>query len=128
MASAARKFFTMPTAMGRILSTITTASYYTPGPGPGIGVAGIVIRLTPVLLTLQQELIAAAAPFTVETGPIGAFTAAHDDPANDALLIDYVSTFVPKQTGEQFGPHVSTGVAAIDFRAIAAKYGMEFLR
>jgi hypothetical protein len=87
--------------------------YYSPG--KDIGVAGIVIRRTPALLTLQQELIAAVAPFAMETGPIGAFTAAHDDPANDALLIGYVSTFVPRQTGEQFSPHVSTGVAPRDY-------------
>jgi len=87
--------------------------YYTPG--KDVGVAGIDIRRTPALLTLQEELIAAIAPFRVETGPIGAFTASHDDPANDALLINYVSTFVPKQTGEQFNPHVSTGVAPRDY-------------
>jgi len=83
--------------------------YYTPG--PGVGVAGIVARPTPALLRVQQELIAAVAPFTVETGPIHAFTAPHGDPNYDALLIGYVSTFVPKQTGENFSPHVSTGVA-----------------
>jgi hypothetical protein len=83
--------------------------YY--APGKDVGVAGIVIRPTPELLKLQQELIAAVAPFTVETGPIGAFTAPQDNPADDALLIDYVSTFVPKQTGEHYNPHVSTGVA-----------------
>ena len=87
--------------------------YYTPG--KDVGVAGIVIRPTPALVTMQQELIAAVAPFTVETGPIGAFTAPHDDPTYDALLIGYVSTFVPKQTGEQFSPHVSTGVAPLDY-------------
>ena len=87
--------------------------YYTPG--PGVGVAGIVARPTPPLLTLQQSLIAAVAPLTVETGPIGAFTAPHDDPANDGLLIKYVSTFVPQQTGERFSPHVSTGVAPLDY-------------
>jgi hypothetical protein len=87
--------------------------YYTPG--PGVGVAGIVARPTPPLLTLQQSLIAAVAPFTVETGPIGAFTAPHDDPGSDALLIKYVSTFVPQQTGERFSPHVSTGVATRDY-------------
>ena len=87
--------------------------YYTPG--PGVGVAGIVARPTPPLLTLQQSLIAAVAPLTVENGPIGAFTAPHDDPANDGLLIKYVSTFVPQQTGERFSPHVSTGVAPLDY-------------
>jgi hypothetical protein len=87
--------------------------YYTPG--PGVGVAGIVARPTPALLTLQQSLIAAVAPSVVETGPIGAFTAPHDDPANDGLLIKYVATFVPQQTGERFSPHVSTGVAPRDY-------------
>jgi hypothetical protein len=87
--------------------------YYTPG--PGVGVAGIVARPTPALLKLQQGLIDTVAPFTVATGPIGAFTAPHGDANFDALLIGYVSTFVPKQTGEQFSPHVSTGVAPRDY-------------
>jgi hypothetical protein len=87
--------------------------YY--APGPGVGVAGIVARPTPALLRLQQELIAAVSPSTVETGPIDAFTAPHGDPNYDALLIGYVSTFVPKQTGEYFSPHVSTGVASRDY-------------
>jgi hypothetical protein len=55
-------------------------------------------------------LITAVAPFTVETGPISAFTAGHDDPAIDAAMIQYVTTFVPKASGEHFNPHVSTGV------------------
>ncbi len=50
-------------------------------------------------------------PFLAETGTIGAFTAPHTDPANDAALIQYVSTFAPKMSGENFNPHVSTGVA-----------------
>jgi hypothetical protein len=87
--------------------------YY--APGPGVGVAGIVARPTPALLRSQQDLIAAVAPFTVETGPIEAFTAPHGDANYDALLIGYVSTFVPKQTGENFSPHVSTGVAPRDY-------------
>jgi hypothetical protein len=87
--------------------------YY--APGKDTGVAGIVARPTPALLTLQQGLIAAVASFTVESGPIGAFTAPHDDPAYDALLIGYVSTFVPEQTGDHFSPHVSTGVAPREY-------------
>ena len=82
--------------------------YYVPG--KDIGLAGIVVKPTPELLTLQQGLIAAVAPFTMETGTISAFVSAHDDPALDAILID-TSTFVPKQAGEHFRPHVSTGAA-----------------
>jgi hypothetical protein len=87
--------------------------YY--APAGAAGVAGIVARPTPELLELQRQVIAAAAPFTVETGTIAAFTAPQDDPATDAALIDYVSTFVPKMTGEHFSPHVSTGVAPREY-------------
>jgi hypothetical protein len=83
--------------------------YY--APADALGVAGIVARPTPEILKLQADIIAAVAPFTVETGSIGAFTAGHDNPATDAALIHYVSTFVPKMSGENFNPHVSTGIA-----------------
>ncbi len=87
--------------------------YY--APAGAVGVAGIVAKPTPELLKLQADLIAAVQPFTVEAGPIGAFTAPHDDAATDAAMIRYVSTFVPKMTGDNFSPHVSTGVAPRDY-------------
>lgn len=83
--------------------------YYAPA-GPE-GVAGICAKPTPEILKLQADIIAAVKSFLVETGPIGAFTAPHCDLALDAALIAYVSTFVPKMSGENFNPHVSTGVA-----------------
>jgi len=84
--------------------------YY--APTGAVGVAGICAKPAPELLKLQAEIITTVAPFTVETGLIRAFTAPHDDPATDAGLIQYVSTFVPKMSGGNFNPHVSTGVAA----------------
>jgi phosphoserine phosphatase len=104
-------------AVGRVIAATDVkamkleAFKYYYAPAGAAGVAGIVARPTPELLGLQERVIAAVAPFTVETGTIAAFTAAHDDPATDAGLIDYVSTFVPKMTGDHFSPHVSTGVA-----------------
>jgi hypothetical protein len=83
--------------------------YY--APSGGTGVAGICARPTPALVKLQAGVIAAARPFMQTTGPIGAFTAPHDDPAIDAAIIQYVSTFVPNMSGAMFNPHVSTGVA-----------------
>ncbi|MGO9423249.1 helix-turn-helix domain-containing protein, partial [Roseiarcus sp.] len=80
-------------------------------PGKDIGLAGIVAKPTPELLKLQADLIAAASPFTVETGDSAAFVTTPDDPIIDPFLIGYVSTFVPKASGEQFNPHVTTGVA-----------------
>ena len=79
--------------------------------GGGLGVAGICAKPSPDILKLQADIIAAAKPFMLETGPIGAFTAGHDDPAIDAAIIQYVSTFVSKASGEKFNPHVSTGNA-----------------
>jgi hypothetical protein len=54
-------------------------------------------------------------PFTVDSGPIGAFTAAHDAAATDTGLIKYVSTFVPAMSGGNFNPHVSSGVAPKEY-------------
>ena len=84
--------------------------YYLPT-GGGLGVAGIVAKPTPELRKLQADIIAAAAPFNLRGGPVGAFTAPHDNPALDAALIGYVSKFEQIAAGEQFNPHVSTGAA-----------------
>ncbi len=87
--------------------------YYIPTGATGL--AGIVARPTPELLKLQQDVIAAVAPFTVETGTIAAFVAGHDDPALDTQMIAYVSAFVPKVSGEHYNPHVTTGVASREY-------------
>ena len=83
--------------------------YYAPLSGTA-GVAGICAKPTPELLKLQANVIAAVAPYKLETGPVSAFTAPMDDAAN-AVFIQYISTFVPKMSGEHFNPHVSIGVA-----------------
>ncbi|MGA3328775.1 MAG: hypothetical protein ABSF45_30365 [Terriglobia bacterium] len=104
-------------AAGKVLAAVNVkgmkleAFKYYYAPGGAVGVAGICARPTPEILKLQADIIAAVKPFTMETGPIGAFTAPHDDAATDAALIGYVSTFVPKMSGENYNPHVSTGVA-----------------
>jgi acid phosphatase (class A) len=105
-------------AAGKVLAGANVTSmkleafkyYY--APGGAVGVAGICAKPTPEILKLQEDIIAAVKPLLAETGPIGAFTAPHEDAALDAVIIGYVSTFVPKQTGEHFNPHVSTGVAS----------------
>jgi phosphoserine phosphatase len=84
-------------------------------PSKDIGVAGIVARPTPEIIKLQSDIIAAVKPFMVETGTSASFVSAHDDPALDAALIEYISTFVPKASGEHFNPHVTTGVALREY-------------
>ena len=80
-------------------------------PSKDLGLSGIVAKPTPELLKLQADLITAVAPFTVPTGDSTAFVTTPDDPVIDPVLIDYVSTFVPKSSGEHFSPHVTTGLA-----------------
>jgi hypothetical protein len=79
------------------------------------GLAGICAKPTPELLKLQADLIAAVAPFTVETGDSAAFVTTPDDPIIDPALIGYVAAFVPKGSGAQFNPHVTTGVASKEY-------------
>jgi len=83
--------------------------YY--APVKDLGVSGIVAKSTPELIKLQDELIAAVAPFTASSGTSAAFVTTPDDRVIDPLLIEYVSTFVPVHTGDHFSPHVSTGLA-----------------
>jgi phosphoglycolate phosphatase-like HAD superfamily hydrolase len=87
--------------------------YYAPAGADGV--AGMCAKPTPEILKLQADIIAAVKTFMLETGPIGAFTAPHDNPAMDAAIIQYVSTFVPKMSGENFNPHVSSGVAPKEY-------------
>jgi hypothetical protein len=84
-------------------------------PSKEIGLAGIVAKPTPELLKLQADLISSVTPFTVETGTSAAFVTTPEDPVIDPLLIEYVSTFVPKASGEHFDPHVTTGVALREY-------------
>lgn len=81
-------------------------------PSQEIGLAGIVAKSTPQLLQLQEALIEAVTPFTTETGDSAAFVTTPDDPVIDPMLIQYVSVFVLKASGEHFNPHVTTGVAS----------------
>jgi len=84
-------------------------------PDKDIGLSGIVVKPTPELLKLQQDVIAAVAPFTEATGTSAAFVTTPDDPVINPLLIEYVAAFVPKASGEHFNPHVTTGVALREY-------------
>ena len=84
-------------------------------PDKDIGLSGIVVKPTPELLKLQQDVIAAVAPFTEATGTSAAFVTTPDDPVINPLLIEYVAAFVPKASGEHFNPHVTTGVASREY-------------
>ena len=104
-------------AAGKVLASANVAGmkldafkyYYVPT--KELGLSGIVAKPTPELLKLQGDLIAAVDPFTVPSGNSGAFVTTPDDRVIDPFLIEYISTFVPNNSGERFSPHVTTGLA-----------------
>jgi hypothetical protein len=94
--------------------TLNAFKYYYLQAG-AIGVAGIVIKPTQDLIRLQQELVEAVAPFTVPAGTAAAFVTTREEPDINQPTIDYVGSFLEKQLGKKYNPHVSTGVATIDY-------------
>ncbi len=77
--------------------------------------AGIVIEPTPELRRLQQEVINAVAPFTRRNGTAAAYVTTPAAPGVNLPTLDYVNTFVPKRSSNNFNPHVTIGVGQISF-------------
>src|SRR6266481_4826939 len=102
-------------ASGNVTSLKLEAFKYYYMPDKEIGLAGIVVKPTPELLKLEQAVIDAVTPFTVKTGTSAAFVTTPEDPVINPRLIEYVSVFVPKHSGEHFSPHVTTGVAPREY-------------
>jgi hypothetical protein len=87
-------------------------TYYLPS--PPFGVAGIVIERTEGLRRLQDELIAAVAPYVQKTGTPAAFFSDENGRDIQEGLVGYVADFVQVAAGDKFNPHVTTGVAPQD--------------
>lgn len=79
-----------------------------------LGLVSIVLEPTDDLLELQRKLIDVIAPFTVKTGTARAFFTTPEEPDINQSTIDYVATFIPKQTGKNFNPHITIGLASTD--------------
>jgi hypothetical protein len=108
-------------AAGKVLARENVSSWrlkaikYYYIPWKEIGLAGIVVQPADDLVKLQQELIAAVAPFTVKTGTAAAYVTTPEDPDINEPTLDYVAGFVPNATGKHFNPHVTVGVATQDY-------------
>jgi hypothetical protein len=79
-----------------------------------VGIGNILVKPTPDLLRLQQELADAVKPFEASTGTSAAFVTTPQAPHISEDLIHYVSVFVPDHSGDHYVPHVSIGVATTD--------------
>lgn len=108
-------------AVGKVLDKEKAASWnlkafkYYYIPWQENGVAGIVVAPTSYLIKLQEKLIRAVARYTTKSGTAAAFAAPPEDPEINQPTIDYVATFVPKATGQQFNPHVTVGIASQNY-------------
>jgi hypothetical protein len=104
-------------AVGKVLASADVTSlkleaykyYYIPD--KDLGLQGIVVKPTPELLKVQQAVIDAVTPFVVKAGTAAAFVPPTDGSVIDPLLIEYVEVFVPKHSGQDYMPHVTTGLA-----------------
>ena len=107
-------------AVGKVFATANVTGlkleafkyYYMPD--KDLGLSGIVVKPTPELLELEQKVIDAVTPFVVETGTSAAFVTG-PDPEILPALITYVAEFVPKHSGENYHPHVTTGLAPREY-------------
>jgi hypothetical protein len=84
-------------------------------PDKDLGLSGIVIKPTPELIKLEQQVIDAVTPLVVPIGTSAAFVTTPEDPEVLPALITYVSEFVPKHSGENYHPHVTTGLAPREY-------------
>jgi 2'-5' RNA ligase len=75
-----------------------------------VGSAGIAIEPTEDLRRLQDELLAAVAPYNLKAGSAAAFYS--DDGGRDIaeFALGYVAHFAKVAAGENFYPHVTIGV------------------
>jgi len=80
-----------------------------------VGVGNILVKPTPELLRLQQELADAIKPFEAPTGTAAAFVTTPQAPHISEDLIHYVTVFVPDHSGDHYVPHVSVGIGTTDF-------------
>jgi 2'-5' RNA ligase len=82
---------------------------------PPVGVTTIAIAPTDELHRLQQRLIDALAPYTVHSGTTAAFVSSVEGTDIQDELISYVTDFVSRSSGDHFHPHVTTGVATVEY-------------
>lgn len=81
----------------------------------GLALTVILAKPPSPVLTAQQQLIDAVAPYTVPTGTAAAFDTTPTEPDINASTIGYVAEFVPKSTGKNYIAHVTCGVASVAF-------------
>jgi 2'-5' RNA ligase len=89
--------------------TLNAIKYYY-GPGLPVGSAGITIKRSADLLSLQRALIAAVAPYNLKAGTPAAFYSDDDGRDITEFVLGYVANFATVAADDKFSPHVTIGV------------------
>jgi hypothetical protein len=76
-----------------------------------LGLAGITIKPTAELSALQSAVIEAVNSYDAGAGDENAYVPDPTGTPFEPFLFEYVETFVPKQVGSNFNPHVTVGLA-----------------
>lgn len=84
-------------------------------PTGNIGLQGITIKSSKEILALQAKVMQTMAPYRKSGGDQAAFVPDPTGAPFDPILFDYVGTFVEKQTGTNYNPHVTTGTGPLDW-------------
>lgn len=79
------------------------------------GLAGIVVEPTAQLHALQRAVISAVEAYARQGGDQSAFVPDKSGTPFDPFLFKYVENFVADQTGDRFNPHLTIGVAPVDW-------------
>lgn len=80
-------------------------------PSGDIGLAGLTIAQSEELDKLQAAVIGAVNPYDAGAGDQSAYVPDPGGTPFNPYLFDYVETFVPAQSGANFNPHVTIGLA-----------------
>ena len=67
----------------------------------------------PALVTLQNALVQALAPFSQSSGTAAAFFTTPAEPQVSDATIAYVESFVSEHTGPRYEPHVTVGIGRV---------------
>ncbi len=102
-------------ASGNVTAMKLKAFKYYYIPDKPLGLSGIVVEASPELIKLQQDLIDAVAPYTEKIGTAAAFVTTPEAPDVNEPTIQYIAVFVPEHSGTHFMPHVTTGLATMDY-------------
>jgi hypothetical protein len=89
------------------------ASFY-PAPSGGQGLLLMEIDPTPDLKSLQAKVIDAVQPYSVKGGTATAFIQDTGELINQ-FTIDFVEGFITKASGDKFLPHITLGLAPMDY-------------